>query len=149
MAAVLTKKQLKEYHEAFNVFDRDSDGELSGKEISTVMRSIGYNPSQIEIQNLMNKADLNQDGSVNFDEFCKLMVMQIADTETEEEIIDAFRAFDKEGNGKITVNELIHIMKNLGEPMAQEDIDDMISQSGADKDGNIDYQEFVHRIMNG
>ena len=50
------------------------------------------------------------------------------DTDSESEIVDAFRVFDKGGNGLISVNELRHIMSNLGEKITDEEMDEMIRE---------------------
>lgn len=45
------------------------------------------------------------------------------DTDSEEEIAEAFRVFDKDGNGLISVNEIRHVMSNLGEKLSDEEIE--------------------------
>jgi calmodulin len=60
---------------------------------------------------------------------------------------EAFAAFDKDKDGTITAAELIHIMKNIGEPLPQEDIDEMIAEADINKDGIIDYVDFIHRML--
>ena len=46
----LTEDELSELKEAFSLFDRDGDGTISAKELGTVMRSLGQNPSEDELQ---------------------------------------------------------------------------------------------------
>lgn len=144
----LTPQQLKEAKDAFDIFDRDSDGKISENELATVMRSLGQNPSQKEVKELMSTLDLDNSGQISFEEFCRLWCAQLDEVETEDDIVDAFRVFDKDSHGKIQATELVSVLKGLGDPMTQEDIDDMIQQAHPDKDGLIDYAEFVHRIMN-
>ena len=143
----LTPKQIADFREAFNVFDKDGDGRIAAKELGTVMRSLGQNLSEAEIQDMMNEVDIGGNGTIEFDEFLYMMSRQLHEGDTEEEIIDAFRVFDKDGDGKISVEELTHIMKNLGEPLTQEEIDEMIAQADTNKDGIIDYAEFVHMML--
>ena len=143
----LTPEQIANFREAFNVFDKDGDGRITAKELGTVMRSLGQNPSEAEIQDMVNEADIDGNGTIEFDEFLYMMSRQLREGDTEEEIIDAFRVFDKDGDGKISVAELTHIMKNLGEPLTQEEIDEMIAQADTNKDGIIDYVEFVHMML--
>ncbi|KAH0789178.1 Calmodulin [Histomonas meleagridis] len=143
----LTPEQIAEFREAFNIFDKDGDGRITAKELGTVMRSLGQNPSEAEIQDMVNEVDIDGNGTIEFDEFLYMMSRQLREGDTEEEIIDAFRVFDKDGDGKISVAELTHIMKNLGEPLTQEEIDEMIAQADTNKDGIIDYAEFVHMML--
>ena len=143
----LTPEQIAEFREAFNIFDKDGDGRITAKELGTVMRSLGQNPSEAELQDMVNEVDLDGNGTIEFDEFLYMMSRQMREGDTEEEIIDAFRVFDKDEDGKITAAELTHIMKNLGEPLTQEEVDEMIAQADTNKDGIIDYKEFVHLML--
>lgn len=59
---------------------------------------------------------------------------------SEEEIKDAFRVFDKEGNGYIGAAELRHVMTNLGERLTMEEVDEMIREADLTGDGQINYE---------
>ena len=102
----ITDDQRKELQDIFDQFDKDKDGKISGKELANAMESMGQNPTDEEINEMMREVDLNQDGKIDFDEFMILMTKSSPDTQTEEEVINAFRLFDKEGNGLITSSEL-------------------------------------------
>lgn len=66
---------------------------------------------------------------------------------TQEEILEAFKVFDKDGNGFISAAELRHIMTNLGEKLTDEEVDEMIREADIDGDGQINYEEFVKMMM--
>lgn len=65
----------------------------------------------------------------------------------QEEILEAFKVFDKDGNGFISAAELRHIMTNLGEKLTDEEVDEMIREADIDGDGQINYEEFVKMMM--
>ena len=65
------------------------------------------------------------------------------DPDTEEDLIEAFKIFDKVGFGVISVAELRHVMTNLGERLTEEEADEMIREADTDGDGFINYHEFV------
>jgi len=65
------------------------------------------------------------------------------DTDTEEELIEAFKVFDRDGNGFISAAELRHVMTNLGEKLTDEEVDEMIREADVDGDGQINCEEFV------
>uniref|UniRef100_A0A8C1IVB0 Calmodulin n=1 Tax=Cyprinus carpio TaxID=7962 RepID=A0A8C1IVB0_CYPCA len=75
---VTTKRQFKE---AFSLFDKDGDGTITTKELGTVMRSLGQNPTEAELQDMINEevdemireADIDGDGQVNYEEFVQMM----------------------------------------------------------------------------
>lgn len=66
-----------------------------------------------------------------------MMARKLSDTDSEEEIREAFRVFDKDGNGHISAPELRHVMSNLGEKLTDEEIDEMIREADIDGDGQI------------
>ena len=67
----------KEYTQAFEVFDKDKDGKISRQELKTIMRSLGQNPSDDDIEEMMLSVDKNQDGQISYDEFMNLISIQI------------------------------------------------------------------------
>ena len=144
---VLTEKDKKEAKEAFDVFDKDKDGQISPAEFTTVMRSLGQNPSKKEVDDLIASLDKDKDGTINFDEFLQLWSEQLNDGMQEDDIVEAFSVFDKDHTEKILATELVHVLKSIGDPMSQEDIDDLIAAAQPDKDGYISYVDFVKRIM--
>ena len=58
MADQLTEEQIAEFKEAFSLFDKDGDGTITTKELGTVMRSLGQNPTEAELQDMINEAGL-------------------------------------------------------------------------------------------
>ncbi|EEC09793.1 calmodulin, putative, partial [Ixodes scapularis] len=62
---------------------------------------------------------------------------------TEEEILEAFKVFDRNGDGFVSTAELRHVMTTLGEKLTHEEVDEMIREADRDGDGQINYDEFV------
>jgi calmodulin len=50
MVSELTEEQINEFKKAFSLFDKDGDGTLLTKNLGTVMRSLGQNPTEAELQ---------------------------------------------------------------------------------------------------
>ncbi|CAL9192824.1 unnamed protein product [Musa hybrid cultivar] len=171
MAEQLTDEQISEFKEAFSLFDKDGDGEIplfrllyghshcslfylviltgciTTKELGTVMRSLGQNPTEAELQDMINEVDADGNGTIDFPEFLNLMARKMKDTDSEEELKEAFRVFDKDQNGFISAAELRHVMTNLGEKLTDEEVDEMIREADVDGDGQINYEEFVKVMM--
>eukprot|EP00828_Plagiopyla_frontata_P003878 TRINITY_DN112_c0_g1_i1.p1 TRINITY_DN112_c0_g1~~TRINITY_DN112_c0_g1_i1.p1 ORF type:complete len:225 (-),score=52.66 TRINITY_DN112_c0_g1_i1:190-864(-) len=147
MADQLTEEQIAEFKEAFSLFDKDGDGTITTKELGTVMRSLGQNPTEAELQDMINEVDADGNGTIDFPEFLSLMARKMKDTDTEEELIEAFKVFDRDGNGLISAAELRHVMTNLGEKLTDEEVDEMIREADIDGDGQINYEEFVRMMM--
>mgnify|MGYP003710829761 CR=1 FL=1 len=147
MADQLTEEQIAEFKEAFSLFDKDGDGTITTKELGTVMRSLGQNPTEAELQDMINEVDADGNGTIDFPEFLTMMARKMKDTDSEEEIKEAFKVFDKDGNGFISAAELRHVMTNLGEKLTDEEVDEMIREADVDGDGQINYEEFVKMLM--
>uniref|UniRef100_A0A1I8IYR6 Calmodulin n=1 Tax=Macrostomum lignano TaxID=282301 RepID=A0A1I8IYR6_9PLAT len=144
MADQLTEDQIAEFKEAFSLFDKDGDGCITTKELGTVMRSLGQNPTEAELQDMINEVDQDGNGTIDFPEFLTMMARKMKDSDSEEEIREAFRVFDKDGNGFISAAELRHVMTNLGEKLTDEEVEEMIREADLDGDGQINYEEFEY-----
>ncbi len=94
-----------------------------------------------------SQIDADGSGTIDFPEFLTMMARKMKDTDSEEEILEAFKVFDKDGNGFISAAELRHIMTNLGEKLTDEEVDEMIREADIDGDGQINYEEFVKMMM--
>merc|ERR1711977_208946 len=147
MADQLTEEQIAEFKEAFSLFDKDGDGTMGTKELGTVMRSLGQNPTEAELQDMINEVDTDGNGTIDFPEFLSLMARKMKDVDVEEELIEAFKVFDRDGNGFISHAELSHVMRNLGQQLTGEEVDEMIREADIDGDGQINYEEFVRMMM--
>jgi calmodulin len=64
----------------------------------------------------------------------------------EDDFLDAFRVFDLNGDGRITDKELNYVLKELGIKMNKKDIEKMINELDKDKNGTIEYSEFVQMM---
>jgi calmodulin len=62
------------------------------------------------------------------------------------EIIEAFRVFDRRGNGTIALSDFIRILKELGDPLTQRELDEVIAEARPRKSGEINYVNFVQRV---
>ncbi|KAF5833502.1 calmodulin-like protein [Dunaliella salina] len=143
----LTEDQIAEFKEAFALFDKDGDGTITTKELGTVMRSLGQNPTEAELQDMINEVDADGNGTIDFPEFLMLMARKMKETDQEEELREAFKVFDRDGNGYISAAELRHVMTNLGEKLSEQEVEEMIREADVDNDGQVNYDEFVNMML--
>lgn len=66
------------------------------------------------------------------------MARKMKDTDSEEEIMEAFKVFDRDNNGFISAAELRHVMTSIGEKLTDDEVDEMIREADQDGDGRID-----------
>lgn len=142
MSANLTEEQIAEFKEAFALFDKDNNGYISSSELATVMRSLGLSPSEAEVADLMNEIDVDGNHKIEFSEFLALMSRQLKSTDSEQELLEAFKVFDKNGDGLISAAELKHVLTSIGEKLTDAEVDDMLREV-SDGSGEIDIQQFA------
>lgn len=118
----LTEEQIEDFKEAFSLFDKNGDGYISSKELGIVMRSLGQNPSEQELKDMINEVDADGNGSIDFEEFIHMMARNMKNPVDEEvELRESFKVFDKNGDGYISAAELRHVMTTLGEKLTDDE----------------------------
>ena len=122
-------------------------GTIDAEELGTVLRSLGNQPTDEEVEDMIKEADKDGNGTIDFAEFIEMMPTQERDDNAEDEMLEAFRVFDTDGNGSITADELRQIFVNLGEKLTEDEIADMIEEADTDGDGEINYKEFVSMMF--
>ena len=147
MTHEISSQKKNEYLEAFKIFDRNNDGQITQDELKLLLNNIGQKPSDSEIQDMINEIDIDGDGKINFDNFITLMEKKLRDHDDEEELIETFKVFDKDGIGFITFNNLKDVIKNLGLNYSDDEIMEMIKECDLDKDMMINYDEFTKMVL--
>ena len=82
---------------------------------------------------------INQDDdTISFNKFKQIMGNMMSEGANEEELREAFRAFDKDGGGRISAVELRHVMTNLGEKLTKEEVEEMIKEAARERGREIE-----------
>jgi len=142
--ATLAPSQLDNLREAFNIFDKDSDGKINADEIGSVMRNMGINPTDNDLHIMIERYDDDGNGTIEFPEFINMMSTKFEGND--DNIKKVFEQLDTDKDGLIGKQELIEFMQKLGEQVTSEQADLMIKEADSDNDGKINFSEF-HAIM--
>ena len=95
---------------------------------------------------IFRNVDKNSNGAIDFNEFIEMMLRR--DSKVEEDVVHAFRVFDRDGDGLISEDELKLTMNNLGEPLTDREVRSMIEEADLDGDGRINFHEFQRLMAN-
>merc|ERR1711872_222994 len=144
----MEEEELEEWRTIFNLFDVDGDQSITGEELGVVLRSMGQNPSEQELKEMISEMDEDDSGTVDFQEFVILMKRKTAENEDKgnDDIEEAFKVFDRNNDGVICHDELAAVMVSLGNPRTPQEIEEMIAEEDHDKDGVITKDEFIRML---
>lgn len=142
----------EEIRQTFNLFDKNNDGSIDVKELGDGLRALGNNPTDAEVEQMMRDADskVNPNGKLEFNEFYDLMTANLKSFDEEESsLMEAFKNFDKNGNGSIDKEELREALMNMGfSKLTNDEVDELFAEADTDNSGSIDYRELVAVLTN-
>ena len=108
------------------------------------MNSLGLGISTCELKEILKELNVSGKDTIDFEDFVSLMVNMAPSTDNIFE--DAFKLFDKNGNGTITARELKEVMNSFGENLSDHEVDEIFYELDLDRDGKINYADFM-RMM--
>jgi len=138
----------------FDLFDfwDGRDGMVDGFKVGDFLRCCGLNPTQAIIISNGGTKKLGEK-QYKFEEILPIYKAASAETEagTFADFMEAFKTFDREGQGFINAAEMRHVLTSLGERLTDVDVDGILKLTGTeeDLDGNIKYEEFIKKVMAG
>ncbi|OAY80091.1 calcium-dependent protein kinase 2-like [Ananas comosus] len=147
IAGCLSEEEIKGLKEMFKNIDTDNSGTITLDELKQGLAKQGTKLSELEVKQLMEAADADGNGLIDYEEFITATV-HMNRMDREEHLYTAFQYFDKDNSGYITKEELEQALKEKGLYDGQE-IKEIISEADADNDGRINYTEFVAMMRKG
>lgn len=131
----------KDIRDSFELYDRDGNGSISLIELREVLRNLGEQVTDDEINQIIRIADQDGDGEIDYDEFVELLRRLKGDEK--EDLRKAFDVFDQDGNGSISQVELKIVLDKIGIEMSDAELKRTMSEADTDGDGEISFTEFV------
>ena len=143
--ADLSEETISEYQEAFSLFDKDGNGHIEAKELAAVLTALGQSPSEEDIKKMMKEVDADENGTLEFPEFLKMMSSRMNVKNNDEEVKEAFKVFDLDGTGYVTATTLGKAMKSLNENFTPAELDQLIKITGTD--GKVSFNQFKNMML--
>ncbi|CAI2377000.1 unnamed protein product [Moneuplotes crassus] len=142
----------------FKIVDTDNDGQISimlpsNEELGAFASQAGssgfnllvdmYHISKTDLKSYICMMDKDNDGQISIDEFLDGYKKKLAGIDYDEEIREAFKVFDTDGNNKISISEIKKILTRASPPIPEQEIALIIKEIDKYNDGNFHYQEFI------
>lgn len=140
----LSREELIEIKEAFDLFDTDKGGSIDPKELKDAMNTLGLEARNQTIYQMINDLDADNSGAIEFREFLDLMTARMSDRDSKEDIRKVFKLFDEENSGYVTLKSLRRVAKELGESMEDGELQEMIERADSHGDGHVTFDDFYN-----
>ncbi|XP_004525487.1 calcium-binding protein E63-1 isoform X1 [Ceratitis capitata] len=163
-----TEVEINDLRTAFDLLDRNRDGRVTANELQFMLKNLGINVRDEIIHDLIREASHSGNGLINEAEFLQWVgrIQALRDEQQQqqqqqeenaskpeenddvtEDLIAAFRVFDRDGNGFITRDELQTAMEMIGEPLSEVQLTQLLAIADLDQDGRINYEEFTRLLL--
>jgi len=132
--------------DVFRFLDKDGNGSIDKREMTVGLRAMGLNPTDAEVDSLIRTSDtIRPDGRLQLDEFRNMVhTYKKSHPDPRQEMITAFRVFDRNGDGVIDKNELRQALTTLGfSKLSNHEVDQLFRAADTDGSGVIDFNELV------
>merc|ERR1711935_744320 len=150
-ATGLAGDEIKCLKVCFDLFDTKKQDFLSADDLGEIRRAMGFRPTEEELKELLLEIDEDGSGEIEFGEFCQLcatFLVEAPDMETmKRELKDAFRIYDREGQGFITTETLRGLISELLAPLPDEEVEGILEELDEDGSGSMDFDEFCEMMM--
>lgn len=141
----LSSAQRSRLQAAFELFDADKSGQISAPEMLQALRLLGASPTNAEFGEMLKAIDSNNDGVVDFREFALVWwkrEKERLEADFDTELTMAFKVFDSDNSGSISLTELKEKLTTLGEKMTDDEVQELLTECDKDGSGTISYEEF-------
>jgi Ca2+-binding EF-hand superfamily protein len=142
--AMFDQAQIQEFKEAFNMIDQDRDGFISKEDLHDTLASMGKNPTEQYLDDMINEAT----GPINFTMFLTMFGDKLNGTDPETVILNAFACFDPDNKSNINDERLRELLMTIGDRFNEEEVDELLRDAPI-KNGLFDFVEFTRILKHG
>ncbi|KAJ8429761.1 hypothetical protein Cgig2_006452 [Carnegiea gigantea] len=141
----LLKHTSSKLRKTFSRYDSDKDGQINPESLGDMIRTLGGNPTEAQVNEIVSKESLN--GPFDFHRFVGLMRKHLRAKPMDLELHRALEAIDNDVDGYINIAKLRHAMTTMGESLDPEEFDEWIRAIGVGSDGSVRYEDIIAPMM--
>lgn len=139
----LNRDQEAAVKKTFGLIDKDGDGIITAQELFEVMQQVDPNISLAEVKEIIVAVDVNGDNVLSLDEFLSARINRKV-IQKEERLRKLFKCLDLDDSGALSAGEICAALESVrGEKLKKEEAVKLIEEVDTNKDGVIDYEEFM------
>lgn len=142
--AALNDDQVEEFKSAFDMFDEEQKGFLSKADVQSVFNKYGVRIDSKQMDEIWKEGDPHGSGQITFPQFVSMMARKMKQTDSQADLLEAFRVFDPYGDNFIDEKEIVDALLHSGDKLSREELQEMLSICAID--GRVDYSTFVKEI---
>ena len=152
MLADLPEDLLVQISCAFCLFDSDKDGYIKPKDFVKVLSQNQITIPESSVRDILGPSNSNSNNETTTDvslkDFVNIVNSRMKCVESEEELMEMFKIFDKKGTGKVSSGDIRAVLDDIDEPLSQQEIEELMLNWDKDKDGFLDFAEFKEMMTN-
>ena len=142
--ALFNQSQIQEFKEAFTMMDQNRDGIICEEDLAAIYQQVGTEPDAKQLKSMIAESS----DKLNFTHFLTLFGENVAGTDPESRLRDAFAMFDEKATGKMDEAYIKDLLMNVGDPFSKDEIKQVWKEAPIEG-GQMDYLKFVAIIKRG
>jgi Ca2+-binding EF-hand superfamily protein len=144
--ASLNPRESYEARQIFALVDADADGFITPSEIGLALRGLGCLLTEADLGELRVEITRTYNDRISFDDFARIYALKRQDSLSNDNVEEFFRAFDRNKDGFIDISELKSMLMNLGEPMSEAEVSQVMLDFDKSQDGRLNIEEFARML---
>jgi calmodulin len=146
-AGKLSPAQIKEFKEAFSIFDKNGDGGISIDELQIFLETLGQQPTEKEVAEMMREVDKDGNNEIDFDEFLQMMVKMVNIEDKEEDVTKMFACLDPQKKGYIEIAEFMKVFTTFGDALPMKDVKELVNLVDKTPEGHLQFNSLVKLLV--
>lgn len=144
MAISFTESDIEEFRDCFSLNTKDKHI-TSVEQLITIMRSLAFSPTIVEAQKYF--VENHKEGRIDFATFVSILDKHSRLEKCQQDIVDAFKAHDRSGEGVVSAAELRHILTQFGDKMSSAEVDKLFRDAGVQSSGQVRYDDIIKVLL--
>ena len=138
--------QIQEFKEAFQMIDVDRNGVIDVGDLKATYASLGVrNMDPGTLEKMVGEAG----APINFTIFLNMLADKLHGTDPEDQIVAAFKVFDKENNGLVHKKYLSEVLSTQADRMDGKELEVLFEIAPVNENGEVDYRNFCYMLTHG